>query len=256
MKKKYIFYFILSIVFLVLWAVAYICGWTMLNNNKVSMVLLSSFIFLFLILTQLLLGKIVDLKSKEIKKIWWSRVFILLAIALSVAFIIISRDSSIIVNIKALTNTAAFGLILGYFIARLDEGRKSKEEGRRLINALLYEISNSRFKCDSIIKRHPPTYFETYIWDGLRVSEHFKLLWNTKDLTNKLFNLYLFYGGANWRINILNIATTNKLVNPKSEEAQKVVQNANNNLVNFLEKELKDKIEEAQTALQVLCSSL
>jgi hypothetical protein len=193
----------------------------------------------------------IELDIKDFKKIWWGRVFVTLLLSVIVVIAITFRLDNQIVS---LVNTSAFGIVLGYMIARMEENRKTKGEGKQLIEALLFEISNSRYKGESIVKGHPPAFFETFIWDNLRLSKHFKILWTKDQLTNKLFNLYLSISGANWRINLMNIATSNTIIAPGAT-ATAVLLNTEKMLKDFLGVEVLPRIIEAQTELEAFIKS-
>ena len=249
---KYIAYLILSMGFVLFW-------WTNKSSNVTISILLGTLlIFLSLTLVQITfhIGGMVDLDRKDIKRIWWSRVVPVFILSFAIAYILVQKRGGTIADIAALINTAAFGIVLGYSISRIDEYRKSKEESNLAIRALLLEVSNSRFNCAAILKGHPPTYFGTYVWNSVRVGKYFTLLSKQEDLTNKLFNLYLLCAGANWRINLLNIALSNKLINPNLPAIDQVYTNTNQLLQRFLESELKEKLVEAEIELQALCNSL
>ena len=102
---------------------------------------------------------------------------------------------------------------------------------------------------------HSPTPFETFIWDHLRLSQHFKILWNNSDLTNKLFNTYLLISGANSRMNLLNVAVNNVIINP-NRTTQSVSSNATKMLNDFLVKDVLPKIKETQDSLSIFRNSL
>ncbi len=255
-SKKYTVYLILSVILIFIWWVVVNCGLSF-PSPRIKIIVWASLIFLFLTVFQIAfrLGRMIDLDVKEFQKIWWGRVLVTLAIAGSVSYIIVHNDPNLIENILLLANTAAFGIVLGYFITRVDERRKVNEEGKDLIMALQLEVSNSRFRCQAIIKGHAPTYFETYIWDSVRLGKHFKLLSKIAELTNQLFNLYMMLAGANWRINNESIAKTNGLINPNSTTIE-THRRAHENLVAFLRDELDSKLKTAETALQALYNSL
>lgn len=255
-SQKYILYLILCLVAGGLWII-FCTGRKSVLNTSLSLVLgayLLNLIFIFFGIT-FQMGGMIDLDVKDFKKIWWSRVFIFLVASALIAYLIVFRDTNTIKNIKDLINTAGFGILLGYFITRFDEHRKEKEEGKVLVNALLHEVSNSRFKCEAIIKGHPASCFEATVWDNLRLGKHFSILWDTENLTNKLFNLYLVLSGANWRINNVSVATVNSLTN-YNPETKRILDNADKALKEHLEKDALPMILEVQTILQTLCRSL
>lgn len=103
--------------------------WLKLIENKILLLLGTSIIFLLIILVEILRNQLVDLNAREIKKIWWSRVFLILTISFLISMLIVYRKSNFADIVQVLINSAAFGIVLGYGVRRFEEKAKSKEDG-------------------------------------------------------------------------------------------------------------------------------
>jgi hypothetical protein len=163
---------------------------------------------------------LIDLNVKDAKEIWWGRVILLITISLISASVVVFRNNKIENIIKIAVNTAPVGTLLGYWMNRIDEKSKSKEDGRQFIRNLQVEVSYNRRNCQAILKDWAPLLLQTIVWDNIKLSKHFGLLWQKENLTNDLSDLYLAISSANFMISHAQIASFNIVHSPDTTRVQ------------------------------------
>ena len=145
--KNLRFQIFISTVLIIFWT--YLRLKTNLLNDFFFILLGTYFVFIFLVISEILIQKTKPLNIREINNVDWYKVFSILFISflLTIAFVNWS-------DLHTLLDSAVVGVIVGYGIMKFDDASKERKEGERLIEALLFELSNSRYKCESIISGH------------------------------------------------------------------------------------------------------
>lgn len=177
-------------------------------------------------------------------------------ISFALAYLVVYRTTDIKDILNIVINSAVFGILVGYWLSRRVSKKKDQEIKKQMVDNLAQEVSSNRFKCQAIINGSSLTYLEMFVWDNFRVSKYFKILWEEKELTNKLYNLYLLIAEANYQINLYQVASHGFILNP-DEKKKKVFANAGkglkdfakNTLLEYLEK-MESRIGELRTAIQ------
>jgi len=257
-SRKYLFYLILSSIMLIIWtALIFHRPSGVMLTNKIVMIVEGGLIFLFAVVLQIYsgIGNLVDLDIGKIKDIWWSRVIILVALSFIVSYITVYRNGKIDDIIKIVINSAAFGIVLGYGLKKIEEKTKLGEEGRQSILNLQVEITDNNFKCKAMLKNWQPLFLQTFVWDNLKLTKHFRLLWKKEDLTNKLLNLYLAISSANFMINAYHIASYNIIHSP-GQITQDIAKKAQDILIDVLKIEVLPKLEDMEKELTDFCKTL
>jgi hypothetical protein len=237
MDRKYFIYSLINIFLIVIWnyfSRQFYADYLFIQWSMNTFLIFIAIVILCIILPSI---NLTDLNVKNFNQIWWGRILIITLIAGIISFLIVWRRHCSLNFIESILNTAVVGILVGYGLTRWEEARTVNDEARRSIDALLVEIGQNRFLCQATIAGHPPVFFQTIVWDTFRVSRHFHRIWRNQQLVNNLHNLYLLITAANWRNNLLNVATNNIIFNPGN-----IAQNSVNTIQEILQDFLKNEL--------------
>lgn len=251
-NKKYKIYLSISVAFIFLWVAA----WRLKLIGGLPLTLSGALVlFMFWILLEICNGKLTDLDVKEIKDVWWRRIGIIFIVAFIGVNFIVNWNKNYENVIKIIVNSAIFGIFAGYFLRRWEEKDKERKDGDGLIRGLAQEIGGNRFRCQGIAKGTAPIYFDTFLWDNIRLSKYFNRLWSEKKLVNDLFNLYLLLTSANFRINLVQVASNNLIIQP-NPQSKTTHDKAYAELINFMTKDVLPKLETMEKRMSEFCKKL
>lgn len=248
-SKKYLVYLIISIFIMVIWIFLSSQKFPLINS-KVMLSLGTFFIFSFLVIFQIYtgIGHLIDLNVKDAREIWWSRVITLITISFIMSCIVVFRNIKIDNIIGIIINSAAFGILLGYWINKIDAKSKSREDGKQFIRNLQVEVSYNRRNCQAMLKDWAPLLLQTVVWDNLKLSKHFELLWQKENLTNVLSDLYLAVSSANFMISHAQLASFN-IVHSPDETRAKISAKALEIMKKYIVVEVLPKLENMEKEL-------
>jgi hypothetical protein len=208
------------------------------------------FIFNFIVTFQIYtgIGNLRDLNIEDAKEIWWGRVILLMTVSFMLSFIIVFRNSKVENIIKMVVNTAPIGILLGYWMNRMNEERKSREDGKQSIINLQIEVSYNRRNCQAILKGWAPLLFQTFVWDNIKLSKHFWLLWQKVSLINQLSDLYLAISSANFVITHAQLASFDIVHSPDTAR-EEISKAALEKAKEYIEVEVLPKLEDMEKEL-------
>lgn len=250
LPRKYFIYLIISSIILI--------GWLFLSlqkapllNNKIMLLLGAFFIFNFIVIFLIYtgIGNLTDIDIKDAKEIWWTRVVTLTLLSIIISYSIVFRNNRIDNIVRTIINSAAFGILLGYWIKKLEEKSKLNEDGEQFIRNLQVEVSTNRFNCQAMLKDWQPLFLQSFVWDNLKLTKHFQLLWQEKDLINKLTNLYLSISSANFMANQAQLASHNIIHAPDATRVD-IAKKTQDSLKNVLSKEVLPKLSDMEKELE------
>lgn len=255
-SKKYLGYLIIATIIIATWIFLSFQNIPLIDN-RIMLFLGTFFIFSLFVTFQIYtgIGNLIDLDVKDAKNIWWSRVIILLAVSFIISYIVVFRNNKVDNIIRIIINSAAFGILLGYWIKKIEEKSKSRVDGNQAIRNLQVEVSNNRFNCQAMLKNWQPLFLQTFVWDNLKLTKHFELLWAKEGLTNKLSNLYLCITAANLLVNHAHLASYNIIHSPDQARID-IANKTKDSLKDYLSKEVLLKLEDMEKELDNFCKDL